>query len=128
MIARELYLTCTTDKTGGEYNRVRFSDYNMTANMLGLEGHLNLITKPELRLPPRGMMKFAHIEMMLSEFIEDDLEVNGVIGADGAMPKSFRIFGAKNNLRSYVAKVLRTEDAAEMLINEFFREFLKEME
>lgn len=128
VIARELYLTCTTDSTGGEYNRVRFSNYNMMANLLGMEGHLNLITKPELRLPPRGILNFAHIEIMLSEFVDDDLQINGVIGADGAMPKSFRIFAGKNNLRSFTAKALRMEDSAELLINEFFHEFLKEVE
>ncbi|MBR3676061.1 MAG: ATP-binding protein [Alphaproteobacteria bacterium] len=127
VIARELYLTCTTDSTGGEYNRVRFSNYNMMANLLGMEGHLNLITKPELRLPPRGILKFTHIEIVLSEFVDDDLQINGVIGADGAMPKSFRIFAGKNNLRSFTAKALRMEDSAELLINEFFHEFLKEV-
>ena len=127
VIARELYLTCTTNSTGGEYNRVRFSNYNIMANLLGMEGHLNLITKPELRLPPRGILNFAHIEVMLSEFVDDDLQINGVIGADGAMPKSFRIYGAKNNLRSFTAKALRMEDSAELLINEFFHEFLKEV-
>ena len=73
-------------------------------------------------------MKFAHIEIVLSEFIEDDLLINGVVGADGAVPKSFRIYGAKNNLRSFTAKALRSEDSTDLLINEFFSEFLKEVE
>lgn len=128
VIARELYLTCTTDCIGGEYNRMRFSDYNITANQLGMDGHLNLITKPELRLPPRGILKFVHAELMLAEFIDDDLEINGVVGADGAMPKSFRIYGAKNKIRSFVAKALKSEDTTELLVGEFFREFLKETE
>lgn len=127
-IARELYLTCTTENYGGDYNRVRFVDYNMMTNLLSMDSHLNLITKPELRLPPRGILKFARVELVLSEFIEDDLLVDGVIGAESATPKSFRIYGSKNNLRSFVAKALRTEDANEILINEFFNEFVKEVE
>lgn len=128
VIARELYMTCTTENTGGEYNRVRFGEYNMTANFSGLEGHINLITKPEMRLPPRGILKFTRMEIVLSEYIDDDLLINGVVGADGAMPRSFRIYGAKNNLRSFVAKVLRSEDSNELLINEFFSEYLREFE
>jgi len=127
-IARELYMTCTTDNAGGEYNRIRFSDYNMMTNFMSMDNHINLISKPELRLPPSGKIKFTRMEIILSEFIEDDLLINGVIGADRAMPKSFRINCFKNNLRSYVAKVLRSEDNNELLLNEFFNEFLKEMQ
>lgn len=129
VIARELYLTCTTESAGGEYNRVRFTDYNQMFGMQNIENHLNLITKPDLRLPPRGMLKFARLEIMLSEFVEDDLLINGVIGADGAMPKAFRIEAGKNTLRSFVAKVLRSEpDNMELLTNEFFTDFVKEVE
>ena len=128
VIAHELYLTCTTKHSGGEYNRIRFADYHMMANYIGMEGHLNLITKPELRLPPRGILKFTRVELLLSEFVEEDLLINGVVGADSAMPKSFRFYAAKNNLRSYIAKVLRSEDSNELLTNEFFTEYLREME
>ncbi len=127
VIAHELYLTCTTENSGGEYNKVRFADYNIMSNFMGMDGHINLITKPELRLPPRGILKFARLEILLSEFIEDDLLINGVVGAESSMPKSFRIYAAKNNLRSYVAKVLRSEDNNELLLNEFFREFYREV-
>jgi len=126
VIARELYFTCTTENTGGEYNRVRFGEYNMLANFSGIEGHINLITKPEMRLPPRGILKFARMEIVLSEYVDEDMLINGVVGADGAMPRSFRIYGAKNNLRSFVAKALRSEDNTGLLINEFFNEFLKD--
>ena len=128
VIARELYLTCTTENTGGEYNRVRFGEYNMMANFSGMEGHLNLITKPEMRLPPRGILKFTRMEIVLSEYIDDDLLINGVIGADGAMPRSFRIYGNKNNMRSFAAKALRSEDNNDLLINEFFNDYLREFE
>lgn len=126
VIARELYLTCTTENTGGEYNRIRCGEYNIMTNFSGMEGHLNLITKPEMRLPPRGILKFTRMEIVLSEFIDDDLLINGVIGADGAMPRTFRIYGAKNSLRSFAAKALRTEDSSDLLITEFFKEYLKE--
>ena len=128
VIARELYFTCTTQSAGGEYNRVRFMDYNQLSSFQGLEGHLNLITRPELRLPPRGILKFAQVEIMLAEFVENELLIDGVIGADSAMPKSFRIEGSKNNLRSFVAKVLKSDDSKELMINEFFNEFVEEIE
>lgn len=126
VIAHELYLTCTTENSGGEYNRVRFGEYNMMANFSGIEGHINLITKPEMRLPPRGILKFTRVEIVLAEYVEDDLLINGVIGADGAMPRSFRINAAKNNLRSFVAKAMRSEDSSEMLLKEFFNEYLRD--
>ena len=128
VIAGELYLSCTTQNTGGEYGKVRFLDYNQMYANQSIAGHLNLITKPELRLPPRGMIKFTRVEIMLAEFIEDDLLFDGVIGADGAAPKSFRFYAPKNALRSFVAKAMRSEDSSELLLNEFFNDFMKEMQ
>ncbi len=124
-IARELYLSCTTETTGSEYNKIRFSNYNQMDALTGIVGHTNLITRPELRLPPRGRLKFANVQIILSPYIDEDLLINGVIGAEGAMPKDFRIFMAKNQLRSFVAKALREEDEHEMLLSEFFTNFLK---
>lgn len=127
VIASEMYLSCTTESSGGEYNRVRFVDYNQMYAIQGIAGHLNLITRPELKLPPQGIIKFTHVEITLSEMIDEDLLINGVAGAQSAAPKSFRICAAKNSLRSYVAKVLRSEDITEVLTNEFFCEFLREV-
>lgn len=124
-IARELYLSCTTETTGSEYNKIRFSNYNQMDALTGIVGHTNLITRPELRLPPRGRLRFTNVQIILSPYIEEDLLINGVIGAEGAMPKDFRIFMAKNQLRSFVAKALREEDEHEMLLSEFFTNFLK---
>ncbi len=129
VIAGELYLTCTTENYGGVNNKVRFLDYNQMYSIQGIAGHLNLITKPELRLPPRGILKFTRIEIVLSPMVEDDLLLDGVVGAERAAPKSFRISGLKNNLRSFVAKALRVDEKNnEWLINEFFNEFLRKVE
>ncbi|MBP5352392.1 MAG: ATP-binding protein [Alphaproteobacteria bacterium] len=126
VIAHELFLTATAESTGGDSCRVRFIENNMMANYMGMDGHLNLITKPELRLPPRGKLKFTKIELWFPESIEEDLLLNGVVGADGTMPKSFRIYANKNSLRSFVAKALRSDDTT-LLLNEFFAEYMKEV-
>lgn len=123
-IAREIYLSCTTESTGSEYNKVRFLNYNQMDCLSGISGHLNLITRPDLRLPPRGMLKFTNVQIILSPFSEEDFCLNGVIGAENAAPKDFRIFIPKNQLRSFTAKVLREEDELELLLNEFFASFL----
>ena len=128
VIAREIYLTCRTESTSGEYNKVRFLNYNQMDSIPGIEGQLNLITRPELRLPPRGIIKFCNVEIILSPLIDEDLMVDGVIGADECAPKDFRIHIPKNRLRSFVAKALRDDDGREALINEFFGEFLINME
>ena len=124
-IGRELYLSCTTEATGGEYNKIRFLNYNQMDALTGISGHLNLITKPELRLPPRGMLRFTQVQIILSPYVEEDLCLNGVIGAEGAAPKDFRIYIPKNQLRSFVAKALREEDENEALLNEFFGTYLQ---
>lgn len=124
-IARELYLSCTIASTGSEYNKVRFLNYNQMDALSGISGHLNLITRPELRLPPRGMLKFTNVQIILSPYIEEDFCLNGVIGAEGAAPKDFRLYIPKNQLRSYVAKALREEDETNILLNEFFTNYLK---
>lgn len=125
VIARELYLSCSTLSTGGSYNKVRFANYNQMDSISGLDGQLNIITRPELRLPPRGIMKFTNVEIIFSPHIEDDLLINGVIGAESTAPKDFRIYASKNTLRSYVAQVIKGEDSAELLLNEFFNEFFR---
>ena len=43
VIARELYLSCTTASTGSEYNKVRFMNYNQMDSIPGIEGQLNII-------------------------------------------------------------------------------------
>ncbi len=125
VIAREMYLSCTTGSTGGEYNKVRFLNYNQMDTIPAIEGQLNLITRPELRLPPRGVLKFTNVNLILSPFIEDDFLLDGVAGADGTAPKNFRLYISKNKLRSFVAKALRNEEENSILINEFFSEFLR---
>lgn len=128
VIAREIYFTCRVGSYGGEYNKVRFSNYNQMDSIPGIEGQLNLITRPEVRLPPRGIIRFCNADIILSPFIDDDLLIDGVIGADECAPKDFRIHIPKNRLRSFVAKALRGEENADTLLNEFFGEFLINME
>lgn len=124
VIARELYLSCHIFNNGGEYNKVRFSNYNQMDAIPGIEGQLNLITRPDLRLPPRGVVRFCNVEFILSPYIDDDFLIEGVIGADKAAPHDFRIEIPKNKLRSFVAKAIRDEEEAPAFINEFFNAYI----
>ena len=124
VIARELYLSCTVTTDGGEYNKVRFLNYNQMDSIPGLEGQLNLITRPELRVPPRSIVRFTNVEIILSPYIESDFLLDGVIGADGTAPRNFRIYIPKNRLRSFVARTMREDADLTLLLNEFFSEFL----
>ena len=125
VIARELYVSCTTKDTGGEYNKVRFLNYNQMESITGAEGQLNLITRPELRLPPRGIIRFCNVEIIFSPYIDSDFELEGVIGAEMSMPKDFRICIPKNKLRSFVARVIRGEEEESVLLNEFFNDYFQ---
>lgn len=125
VIARELYLSCSVTSSGSEYNKVRFLNYNQMDSISGLDGNLNLITRPELRLPPRGTIRFANVDIILSPVVEEDFLLDGVIGADGAAPKNFRIYIPKNKLRSFTAKALReNEENYNALLSEFFNDFM----
>lgn len=128
VIAREIYFTCKIGSAGGEYNKIRFLNYNQMDSIPGIEGQLNLITRPELRLPPRGIIKFCNVDFIISPFIDEDLLLDGVIGADECAPKDFRIHIPKNRLRSFVAKAMRGDESADLLLTEFFSEFLINME
>lgn len=123
VIARELYLSCTVASDSGEYNRVRFLNYNQMDSISGIDGQLNLITRPELRLPPRSTLRFVNMELILSSIVEDDFLLDGVIGADGTAPHSFRIYIPKNKLRSFVAKAMREDADEKLLLGEFFSDF-----
>ena len=125
VIARELYLSCRTIDNGSEYNKVRFLNYNQMDTIPGIEGQLNLITRPELRLPPRGILKFCNVEIILSPFIESDFLLEGVIGADQAAPRDFRIYIAKNRLRSFVARIIKGDEDKNVVMNEFFADFFR---
>ena len=125
VIARELYLSCTTASTGSEYNKVRFMNYNQMDSIPGIEGQLNIITRPELRLPPRGTIRFTNVEIILSPYVEEDFLMDGVIGADNAAPQNFRIYLPRNLLRSFVAKAMREdEEDKDCLAYEFFNDFM----
>ena len=125
VIAHELYLSCSVDNYAGEYNKVRFLNYNQLDSVSGIDNLLNIITRPEFRLPPRGVMRFTNTEVILSPYIEDDLIINGVIGSENSAPKDFRIYASKNKLRSFVAKAIKEEGDKESLLNEFFNEYFK---
>ena len=124
VIARELYLSCDVLSTGSDYNKVRFLNYNQMDYIPNLDGNLNIITRPELRLPPMGSLKFATADVILSPLVDEDLRIDGVIGADGAAPKNFRIYVPKNKLRSWVAKALREEENKNAVLAEFFNEYM----
>ncbi len=123
VIAREIYLSCSTLETGGELNKVRFLNYNQMEAIPGIEGQLNLISRPELRLPPRGILKFCSAEIILSPYIDEDFTLEGVVGADQAAPRDFRIHIPKNRLRSFVARIVRGEEEESLLLNEFFNDY-----
>lgn len=125
VIARELYLSCSSTGKGGEYNKVRFSNYNQMDSIPGIEGQLNLITRPDLRLPPRGVIRFANVTIILSPYSEEDFLMDGVIGADHAAPKDFRVYIPKNKLRSFVAKAMREGEDIALLEQEFFAEYFR---
>ena len=124
VIARELYLSCDVSSTGSEYNKVRFLNYNQMDSIPNLDGNLNIITRPELRLPPLGSLKFTNVDIILSPLVDEDFLIDGVIGADGAAPKNFRIYIPKNKLRSYVARAIRDDENKQMLLAEFFNEYM----
>ncbi len=125
VIAKELYLSCTTTSTGGEYNKVRFMNYNQMDSIPGIEGQLNIITRPELRLPPRGTIRFTNVDIILSPYIDDDFLLDGVVGSDNASQQNYIIYIPEKQLRSFVARALREEsEDAEMLVNDFFQEFM----
>lgn len=125
VIARELYLSCDVISTGSEYNKVRFLNYNQMDSIPNLDGNLNIITRPDLRLPPHGSLKFTNVDIILSPLVDEDFLVDGVIGADGTAPKNFRIYIPKNKLRSYVAKAIREDEANQILLAEFFNEYMR---
>ena len=125
VIARELYLSCSSTGKGGEYNKVRFSNYNQMDSIPGIEGQLNLITRPDLRLPPRGVIRFANVTIILSPYSEEDFLMDGVIGADHAAPKDFRIYIPKHKLRSFVARAMREGEDIALLEQEFFAEYFR---
>jgi hypothetical protein len=127
VIARELYLSCMTSSFGSEHNKVRFSNYNQMDAIPSSDGQINIITKPELRLPPRGALKFANVEIVLTPDIDDDLLIDGVIGANEAAPKDFRFYASKNKLRSFVSKAIKKEENEVALVSEFFRDFFNTM-
>ena len=89
-----------------------------------LDGNLNIITRPELRLPPLGSLKFTNVDVILSPLVDEDFLVDAVIGAEGAAPKNFRIYIPKNKLRSFVARAIREDENKQMLLAEFFNEYM----
>jgi hypothetical protein len=126
VIARELYMTCNNNKLGGPENKVKFNNYKAMENIIGVEGHLNLISKQDLRLPPRGLINFVNIDIVLYDKIEDDLLFEGVIGAENSLPKDFRLYIPKNQLRSLIAQALRADDNEEIenIKNELYSQFI----
>lgn len=124
-VAKEVYLSCNTLCCGGDRTKVNFYYDSQLENLAAEHNSINLITPIEMRVPPRALFSCAKAEIRFSEEITEDFLLDGVIGADGATPKSFRIYVSKNDLRSFVAQALRKNADLAVLTNEFFSEYLK---
>lgn len=124
-VAKEVYLSCNTICVGGDKNKVNFYYDNQLENLASENNSINLITPIEMRVPPRALFSCAKAEVKLSQDISEDFLMDGVIGADGATPRSFRIYASKNDLRSFVAQALKKNTDLAVLTNEFFSNFLK---
>lgn len=124
-VAREVYLSCNTLCAGGEKTKVNFSYDKELENLSSAHNSINLITPLGMRVPPRALFSCAKAEIRFAGEITEDFLLDGVIGADGATPKSFRIYVSKNDLRSFVAQVLRKNADMEVLTNEFFSQYFK---
>ncbi|MBR2273941.1 MAG: ATP-binding protein [Alphaproteobacteria bacterium] len=124
-IAKEVYLSCNTLCIGGEKNKVSFYYDNQLDNLAAEHNSINLITPVEMRIPPRALISCAKAEICFAADISDDFLMDGVVGADGTIPKSFRLYVSKNDLRSFVAQTLRKNADLHVLANEFFSNYLK---
>lgn len=123
-VAKEVYLSCNTVSSGGDNNKVNFYYDSQLENLAAEHNSINLITPIEMRVPPRALFSCAKAEIRFSEDITEDFLMDGVIGADGATPKSFRFFVSKNDLRSFVAQAMRKNADLAVLTNEFFSCYL----
>lgn len=124
-IAKEVYLSCNTLSVGGDKNKVNFYYDSQLENLAAERNSLNLITPVEMRVPPRAVLSCAKAEIKLYEDVSEDFLMDGVVGADGATPRSFRFYVSKNDLRSFVAQALRKNADLSVLTNEFFSCYLK---
>lgn len=124
-IAKEVYLSCNTLCLGGERNKVSFYYDNQLDNLAAEHNSINLITPVEMRIPPRALLSCAKAEICFAADISDDFLMDGVVGADGAIPKSFRLYVSKNDLRSFVAQTLRKNADLQVLANDFFSNYLR---
>ena len=124
-VAKEVYLSCNTLSVGGDNNKVNFYYDSQLENLASEHNSINLITPVEMRVPPRALFSCAKAEIRLYNDINEDFLMEGVIGADGATPKSFRIYVSKNDLRSFVAQALRKNADLAQLTNDFFSEYFK---
>ncbi len=124
-VAKEVYLSCNTVCCGGDNNKVNFYYDSQLENLSAANNSINLITPIEMRVPPRALFSCAKAEIRLLENVTEDFLMDGVIGADGAIPRSFRFYVSKNDLRSFVAQALRKNADLSYLTNEFFSCYLK---
>ncbi len=127
-IARELFFTCNNKTKGGANCILRFYNFGSMDAMQGVKGHISLISKPEMRLPPGGQLNFTNVEVILTPPVTDDFQIEGVIGADNSIPKSFKLFVTADDLRKIMEDAFTmagmgefSESQKEYFINKFFK-------
>ena len=87
-VAKEVYLSCNTVCCGGDNNKVNFYYDSQLENLSAANNSINLITPIEMRVPPRALFSCAKAEIRLWENVTEDFLMDGVIGADGAIPRT----------------------------------------
>ncbi len=106
-IARELFLTCNNKHKGGKGGNVRFYNFGVMEAVRGIIGHLSLISPVEFRLPPRAMINFANVEIILDKDVDDDFIIEAVVGAENSRPKDFQLKVEAKKLKKIVSMAFK---------------------
>jgi hypothetical protein len=127
-IAKEIFITCNTQKTGGDESRVRFFNFGDMLAMQGVKNHLGLVSKDEFKFPPSGRINFATMELILTPPVTDHFLLEGVLGADNSPPKTFKLYVNSNDLSKIMNDAFTASGTDEFddrykryLLDEFFK-------
>jgi hypothetical protein len=89
--------------------------------------HMSYLSKPLVRLAPDSQIMPSKLQFRISPPFTSDLEIEGKVGCEGAMPHSFRIYNTARNVEHAYKGVMNTKLLGipiDELLGEFHRQVM----
>ncbi|MEN3369385.1 MAG: hypothetical protein V7609_1528 [Verrucomicrobiota bacterium] len=128
-IARDIFLTVICNSMPCRVGSLAFDSPDLenwiVTQSMGV--HMSYLSKPLVRLAPDSQIMPSKLQFRISPPFTSDLEIEGKVGCEGAMPHSFRIYNTARNVEHAYKGVMNAKllgIPSDELLGQFHRQVM----